>query len=203
MKKLLSAAFLAFALLTGNAHAAVEIGKPAPDYSFKDVNGKDWSIAKLKGKTIVLEWTNPGCPFVQAFYKSGEMQRQQQKAIGDSNLVWISINSSAQGKEGAIDAQQAKDWMTEQQSHASAYVLDPTGAFGKAYGAKTTPHVFVIDKNGLVQYQGAINSIRSLEPEDIKKADNYVLDTLLALKKGTAPKVTSTQSYGCSVKYAD
>jgi hypothetical protein len=203
MKRILFVVITAFALCAGTAHAGVEIGKPAPDISFKDISGKDYSIAGLKGKTIVLEWTNPDCPFVQAFYASGEIQREQQKAIGDAGLVWISVNSSAAGKEGAIDNAAAKKWMIEKNSHATAYVLDPTGAFGKLYGAKTTPHMFVIDKNGIVQYQGAINSIRSLDPADIKKADNYVPDALLALKQGQTPKTPSTQSYGCSVKYAD
>lgn len=202
MKKILAAAFIAFGLLAGHASAA-ENGKVAPDYTFKDIEGNEHTISKFKGKTVVLEWTNPGCPFVKKFYEANEMQRVQQEALKDSNVVWFSINSSAKGKEGFLDEAGAKKYIADHKTHATAYVLDPTGAFGKLYGAKTTPHLFVIDKEGKLAYQGAIDSIKGFDPADIAKADNYVLKTLAALKEGKLPEVTSSEPYGCSVKYAD
>ncbi|MDB5478314.1 MAG: alkyl hydroperoxide reductase, partial [Alphaproteobacteria bacterium] len=181
-----------------------QTGKPAPDYSFTDISGTKYNLAQFKGqKTVVLEWTNPGCPFVQKFYKAGEMQRVQQEALKDTQVVWFSINSSAEGKEGFLTEAQAKDFIANNNGHASAYVLDHSGKFGKLYGAKTTPHMFVIAKDGTLAYQGAIDSIKGFDPADIKKADNYVLKTLAALKEGKQPAVTSTEPYGCSVKYGD
>lgn len=203
MKKLFAAAFLAFGLLTGGVVHAAEIGKIAPDYTFTDIEGHSHTISKFKGKTVVLEWTNPGCPFVKKFYNAGEMQRVQKLALADKDVVWISINSSAEGKEGHLDAAGAKKYITDHKTHATAYVLDPTGAFGKLYGAKTTPHMFVIDKDGKLAYQGAIDSIKGFDAADIAKADNYVLKALAALKAGKQPNPASTESYGCSVKYAD
>ena len=202
MKKFLAAAVIALGLLTGNAYA-IESGKPAPDYTFKDIDGNSHTLSKLKGKTVILEWTNPGCPFVKKFYEANEMQRVQQVALKEENVVWFSINSSAIGKEGNLDEAAAKKYVADHKVNSSAYVLDPTGAFGKLYGAKTTPHLFVINPEGTLVYQGAIDSIKGFDPADIAKADNYVLKTLEALKQGKTPDPASTESYGCSVKYAD
>ena len=202
MKKLFTAAFVALALLSGSAHA-VEVGKAAPDYTFKDINGAEHSIAKFKGKTVVLEWTNPGCPFVKKFYNANEMQRLQKQAVADPSVVWISINSSAPGKEGNLNAQEAQKYINDNKAAQTAYVLDPSGAFGKLYGAKTTPHMFVIDKEGTLVYQGAIDSIKGFDPAEIPQATNYIVEALTALKAGKKPATTSSQPYGCSVKYAD
>ena len=206
MKKLLSltlgAAFIAFGLLIGSAQAA-ETGKTAPDYSFTDIDGNAHKISGFKGKTVILEWTNPGCPFVKKFYDANEMQRVQNEVLKDKDIVWISINSSAKGKEGNLDEAAAKKYIADHKAAPTAYVLDASGEFGKLYGAKTTPHMFVIDKNGKLVYQGAIDSIKGFDPADIAKADNYVLKTLEALKAGKAPAVSSTEPYGCGVKYAD
>ena len=202
MKKLLCAAFLAVALLAGSANAA-EIGKTAPDYTFKDIKGNEHKISEFKGKTVILEWTNPGCPFVKKFYDANEMQRVQTVALKDTNVVWFTINSSAPGKEGHLTTEEAAKYVADHKAAQTAYVLDPTGAFGKLYGAKTTPHMFVIDKEGKLAYQGAIDSIKGFDPAEIPKATNYVLEALKALKEGKQPTVTSTPSYGCSVKYAD
>jgi peroxiredoxin len=201
MKTILTALALVGFLLAAPAHAAVEVGKPAPDFKFTDINGNAHSISGFKGKTVVLEWTNPGCPFVVKFYKNGDMPKFQEQALADPNVVWVSINSSARGKEGSLTVDEAKKLVTEKGIKSSAYVLDPSGEFGKLYGAKTTPHMFVMDKDGIVQYQGAIDSIKSFDSEDISKADNYVLNALEALAAGKTPAVTSTESYGCSVKY--
>lgn len=202
MKKILSAALIAFSLLTGSAHA-VESGKAAPDYSFTDIDGNSHSIAGFKGKTVILEWTNPGCPFVKKFYDANEMQRIQKNVLKNDQIVWISINSSANGKEGNLDKAAAKKYIAEHKAAPTAYVLDPSGAFGKLYGAKTTPHMFVIDKEGVLVYQGAIDSIKSFDQADITKADNYVLKALEAVKAGKAPATASSEPYGCGVKYAD
>jgi len=203
MTKFLTAVILAFTLLSGAAYADAQNGKPAPDYSFSDINGAQHSIAALKGKTVVLEWTNPGCPFVQKFYKSGEMQRVQTEARKDPNVVWFSVNSSAPGKEGNMTSDEAKKWEGEMKANPTAYVLDPSGGFGKLYGAKATPTIYIIDKNGNVAYQGAMDSISSPDPADIKKANQYVLPALAALAAGKAPAKTVSKAYGCSVKYAD
>ena len=203
MTKFFASLMLVFGLMIGSAHAAVEVGSPAPDFKFKDISGAEHSIAGFKGKTVVLEWTNPGCPFVKKFYNAGEMQRVQSEARKDKNVVWVSVNSSAEGKEGFVTDAEAKKYIADNKAHQTAYVRDPSGEFGKLYGAKTTPHMFVINKDGVVVYQGAIDSIKSFDADDIRKADNYVLKTLTALKDGKKVEPSSTESYGCSVKYKD
>jgi len=202
MKKLFAILALIGFMATGPSYAEVQIGKPAPDISFKDIKGNDYSIKGLQGKTVVLEWSNPGCPFVHKFYDSGMMQKFQQTQYKNLPIVWIAINSSAEGKEGyfATDAE-AQKWVDEQKFAGAAYVRDPSGAFGKLYGAKTTPHMFIISAKGDVVYQGAIDNIKSVEATDINKADNFVLKGLQDLAEGRTPQVTSTDSYGCSVKY--
>jgi peroxiredoxin len=204
MKKFLAALAVAAAFTVAPAMAEVTIGQPAPDHSFKDVNGVEHSIAGFKGKTVVLEWTNPGCPFVKKYYDKGDMQRVQGEAKANPDLVWVAINSSADGKEGSFASdEEAKKAVTEAGFKGDAYVRDNSGAFGKLYGAKTTPHMFVIDKDGNVAYAGAIDSIKSADQADIAKADNHVLKALEALAKGEKPAVSSTEPYGCGVKYAD
>lgn len=204
MKKLLSALAIIGALITGSAHAGVEIGKPAPDFTFKDITGAEHTLSKFKGKTVVLEWTNPGCPFVVKFYKDGHMQKFQEQAKQDPNVVWIAINSSAEGKEGYFASdEEAQKAITEKGFKGTAYVRDPSGAFGKAFGAQVTPHMFVINAEGNVAYAGAIDSIKSADSADIEKADNYVMNALASLAKNEAVAVTSTEPYGCSVKYAN
>jgi peroxiredoxin len=203
MKSLFTVLAVAALLFTSVAHADIETGKAAPDYTFKDIAGAEHSIAKFKGKTVILEWTNPGCPFVKKFYDHGDMPKIQEKALANPDTVWISINSSAEGKEGHLTNESAAKWVADNSSKTNAYVLDPTGAFGKLYGAKTTPHMYVINKEGTLVYQGAIDSIKSADAADIAKANNYVLKALDALNAGSTPEVGSTASYGCSVKYAD
>lgn len=202
MKQFFAATLLALALIAGPVSAA-EIGKPAPDHSFTDINGNAHKLSAFKGKTVVLEWTNPECPFVKKFYEAKEMQRVQAEALKDSNVVWFTINSGATGKQGHLDQEAAKKYVTEHGVNSTAYVVDTTGAFGKLYGAKTTPHMFVIDKDGVLVYQGAIDSIKSFDQEDIAKADNYVLKALTALKDSKKIEHSSTEPYGCGVKYAD
>lgn len=204
MKTFFSALALVAALFVAApaAHAAVESGKPAPDFKFTDIAGKEHSIAGFKGKTVVLEWTNPGCPFVKKFYEADAMQKLQGDATANG-VVWITINSSAKGKEGALSKEEAAKYVSDHVVKSTTYVVDESGEFGKLYGAKTTPHMFVINKDGVVVYQGAIDSIKSADAADIAKADNYVTAAIEAANKGEMPRVTSAAPYGCNVKYAD
>lgn len=203
MTKIFATLCLVFGLAAGSASAAVEIGKTAPDITFKDVNGAEHSISGFKGKTVVLEWTNEGCPFVQKFYKVGEMQRLQKEAVARENTVWITINSGAEGQQGYLASDDdAKKFVAEHKLSSTAYVRDVNGEFGKLYGAKTTPHMFVINADGNVVYQGAIDSIKSVDSDDIAKATNYVTSALDAVATGKLPENTSTEPYGCNVKYA-
>lgn len=203
MTKFFATLCLVFGLAAGSASAAVEIGKAAPDITFKDINGVEHSISGLKGKTVILEWTNDGCPFVQKFYKVGEMQRLQKEAVARENTVWITINSGAEGEQGYLASDDAaKKFVADHKLSSTAYVRDVNGEFGKLYGAKTTPHMFVINADGNVVYQGAIDSIKSVDSEDIAKATNYVSAALDAVAAGKLPEHTSTEAYGCNVKYA-
>lgn len=188
-------------LLAVPAMADIETGKAAPDFTFTDINGTKHSIAGFKGKTVILEWTNEGCPFVQKFYTSGKMQALQKETVAEG-AVWVTVNSSAEGQQAYLNTEDAKAYFTKAAFGSSAYVLDHDGAFGKLYGAKTTPHMFVIDAEGVVVYQGAIDSIKSADAADITKADNYVVAALEALRKGEKPQVGSAAPYGCAVKYA-
>jgi peroxiredoxin len=184
------------------AFAAVTVGKPAPAFTGTDaISGTVVSNATLKGKTVVLEWNNFGCPFVKKFYEPGAMQAQQAAAIKDG-VVWVVVNSSAAGKEGHLkDASAVKAALAERKSTPSHYLLDHDGKIGHAFGAKTTPHMFVISKDGTLAYQGAIDSESSADAADIAKATNYVTEALAALKAGTPVKAATTQPYGCAVKY--
>lgn len=179
---------------------AVEVGKAAPDFSLTDYTGKVFKLSDYKGKIVVLEWFNKGCPFVKKHYGSKNMQTLQKKYIG-KGVVWIAIVSSAKGKEGYLNPEEVKPLVKEMGINATALLLDPNGTVGKAYQAKTTPHMFVIDKTGVLTYAGAIDDKPSTDLADIKGAKNYVsaaLDELLAGKKVT---VSTTKAYGCGVKY--
>ncbi len=178
------------------------MGKPAPDFKLKGIAGKseDIKLSDFKGNVVVLEWKNHGCPFVVKHYGSGNMQALQKKYV-EKNVIWLSIVSSAPGKQGHQDAEGAKKEFTEHKSSASNVLLDPTGEVGKMYEAKTTPHMFIINKEGTLVYQGAIDDKADTDPKSIPGAKNYVtqaLDEVLANKPVT---ISKTQSYGCSVKY--
>ena len=159
---MLGAAALGFTATAQAQTAPVTIGEKAPDYTFTDIDGKAHKLSDFRGKITVLEWTNPGCPFVKKYYSKGDMQRLQANTTKAGDVVWVAINSSGEGKEGylASDAD-FKTLNTENKSAASLYTRDPKGTFGKLFGAKTTPHMFVIDKEGRLIYQGAIDSISS------------------------------------------
>lgn len=184
------------------AYAAPSIGQSAPDFTATGaLSGKSVTLSSYKGQIVVLEWTNPDCPFVRKHYGSNNMQTLEQYAR-DKNVVWLSINSGAAGREGSMDAAQAKAKTTETHAVVSDYILDADGKIGNLYGAKTTPHMFVIDKNGMLVYMGAIDDKPTANPADIASAHNYVRDAIDSTIAGKPVEVSSTQSYGCSVKYA-
>lgn len=201
MKKLallaFSAALLAAAPLV---FADASVGKPAPEFSLTDTNGKSHALSSFKGKWVVLEWNNPDCPFVVKHYGSQNMQKLQKEATG-KGVVWLTINSGATGKEGVYSPADINKKWAENGAASTAYLLDGDGKVGKLYGAKTTPHMFIINPKGEVVYAGAIDSIKSAKADDIPKATNYVR---AALEEGMAGKPISTATsapYGCSVKY--
>lgn len=196
MKKALLLLLAAAAL----AHAEVEIGKPAPDFTLPDCAGKNVSLSDFKGKVVVLEWVNHGCPFVVKHYGSGNMQKLQADAAA-KGVVWLSICSSAPGKQGHMSGADAAKNCAKVNSAATAYLLDESGKTGRAYGAKVTPELYVIDAGGTLVYHGAIDDKKSTNPGDIAGAKNHVaaaLEEVLAGKPVTTPK---TEAYGCSVKY--
>ena len=199
MKKLLLSTALIL-MTTTAAIAAPVIGEPAPVWSGTDTNGVTHTLSDFKGKTVIMEWTNHECPYVVKHYDSGNMQKLQKEAT-DAGAVWVSIVSSAEGKQGAVSAEQGNQIMADKGSNATAKVLDPSGEIGKMYDAKTTPHMFVINPEGTLVYAGAIDSDPSFKQEGIATATNYVKAAWEAVAAGTPVEVSSTQPYGCSVKY--
>lgn len=182
------------------AMAAPEIGKLAPDFTATDINGNAQSLGNYRGKTVVLEWTNPECPFVVKHYSTGNMQQLQQEAI-TNDVVWLKINSSAKGKQGNLTPEAAKASLAKDKSAPTAYILDAEGQIGQLYEAKTTPHMYIIDKEGLLVYMGAIDDKPTFEPKDVNDAKNYVRDALKVLSEGKTLETPSTRAYGCAVKY--
>lgn len=194
---------LACAAMGANANAAPpETGKLAPDFKASDVNGAEQSLSQYRGKIVVLEWHNPECPFVVKHYKSKNMQTLQ-KEMTDQGVVWLTINSGAEGKQGHLSADEAKKVITDDGLKASAYILDASGEIGRMYDAKTTPHMYVVDAEGILSYMGAIDDKPTFDPEDVKDAKNYVKAAIESLKAGKSPETAATRPYGCSVKYGD
>lgn len=180
--------------------AEVSTGEVTPNFTLTDTQGQAHSLIDYKGKYVVLEWWNPECPFVKKHYNSHNMQNLQ-KMYTEKGVVWLVINSSAQGKQGNTTPEEANQLMASQEAHPTAVLFDPDGKGGKLFGAQTTPHMFVIDPDGVLVYQGAIDSIPSADPEDIAKAKNYVAQALNEAMTGKAVTTATTKSYGCSVKY--
>lgn len=203
MSKPLTILFLAVGLTVGifaDSSAQVENGKPAPNFTLKDSYGSDVSLSQFQGKYVVLEWLNHDCPFVMKHYNSGNMQSLQ-KAYTGKGVTWFSVLSSAPGKEGYYEAADVNRLNEEKKGSATALLLDPAGTVGKLYGAQTTPHMYIIDPKGILVYQGAIDDIRSTNPDDVAKARNYVSAALDEAMAGKLITIPSTKSYGCSVKY--
>ena len=198
--------FIAAAVAVGLFAAAVvraegpAIGSKAPNFSLSDTNGKTHTLSDYKGRTVVLEWTNFGCPFVVKHYESGNMQSLQKK-WAEKGIVWLSICSSAKGKEGHMTPSEWNKEIAGHKSASTAYLLDESGQVGKSYGAKTTPHMFIIDAKGSLVYKGAIDDKPTYKQSDVKGAHNHVDAALTDLAAGKPVQKSSTEPYGCSVKY--
>jgi hypothetical protein len=192
-------AFVVACAASAAANAA-SVGAPAPDFTLPDSTGKTHALSEYKGKTVVLEWNNPECPFVKKHYSSGNIPKQQAAAISDG-VVWLVINSGADGKQGHIDGAAANGFLAQYDAKPTAYLFDADGKVGHAYGAKTTPHMFVIDGAGVLRYAGGIDSIPSTDKDDLAKATQYVPQVLRELKDGKPVSVVTSQPYGCGVKY--
>jgi peroxiredoxin len=176
------------------------VGSAAPDFSLTDAKGKTRSLSEYKGKYVVLEWFNPECPFVKKHYGSGNMQKLQQEYTG-KGVVWLTIDSNAPGTEGNLTPEEAEKVMTSWKTHQSALLLDPAGKAGRAYGAKNTPNMVVIDPQGKIAYEGAIDSKATPNPADIPNSTNYVKAALDESLAGKPVTTSQTRPYGCSVKY--
>ncbi|NMH60984.1 redoxin domain-containing protein [Alteromonas sp. MYP5] len=181
-------------------NAAVDIDKQAPDFSLTNTQGEQVSLADFKGKTVILEWTNHLCPYVQKHYNSENMQ-DLQKSYTDEDVVWLTIISSAPGKQGHVSAAEAVKLTEDRNASPSHVLFDESGEVGKMYAAKTTPHMYIIDDSGMLRYAGAIDSIKSANPADIAKADNYVKMGMTSLASGEELQYKKTAPYGCSIKY--
>jgi peroxiredoxin len=206
MKRILFTALFLAVGLSGvlfftQANASVMTGKSAPDFTLTDSNGKSHSLSDFKGQHVVLEWINHDCPFVKKHYKSGNMQSLQ-KEFTDKGVVWLSVASSAQGKQGHYDGAAWNLMTADKKASPTAVLLDANGKVGKLYGAQTTPHMYVIDPEGKLIYQGAIDDNPSADPADIEGSENYVRSALVAALSGQPVESGSTKAYGCSVKYA-
>lgn len=200
-RRLTLTAITAFALATPVLAAPV-IGQPAPAFSAVDGDGRTRSLAEFKGKTVVLEWTNAGCPYVKKHYGSGAMQGLQKSAAKDG-VVWLTVVSSAPGQQGYVAPAAAKTWKADTGAGSAAVLLDPTGKVGKTYDAKTTPHMYIVDKEGKLVYQGGIDDKPTADPASLKGAKNYVMAALGDVKAGRAVATPVSKPYGCSVKYAE
>jgi hypothetical protein len=191
-------ALAAFVALS--AHAAPAVGQSAPDFTLKDASGKIVKLSDYRGKHVVLEWTNPVCPYVRKHYDSGNMPATQKEAF-DKGVVWLSINSTEKSSWEYMEPAKLVAWQKERKAQPSAVLVDEEGTAGKAYGARTTPHMYIVDPQGRLIYAGGIDSIPSSNPDDIKKAVNYVRQGLGEALAGKPISAASTRPYGCSIKY--
>jgi hypothetical protein len=199
---ILGTAFAVASLTPLGAAAQAVIGQPAPAFSAVDANGKAVSLADFKGKHVVLEWVNPGCPYVQKHYNSGNMPATQKAAI-DKGVTWLAVSSTA---KDAGDYRPPKDlvgWIQGKGGAPSATLMDDSGKIGRAYGARTTPHMYLIDPQGKLLYAGAIDSKATSNPADIATATNYVNQAVGEALAGKPVSQPTTRAYGCSIKYAD
>jgi peroxiredoxin len=188
------------AMICSSTAWAVEPGDAAPAFTVKNVKGEEVTLAAQKGKVVVLEWVNYECPYVKKHYGSGNMPKLQEKYTG-KDVVWITVNSSAEGTQGYLAPEAFGERAKKEGNKASQVVLDSDGAIGKAYGAKTTPHMFVIDKEGKIAYTGAIDSKNTTDVKDIETADSYISDALDAVLAGKTVEKAKTAPYGCGVKF--
>ena len=199
-KSWVSIGMLGAALAVSVAAHAVRVGDAAPDFTGTDSNGKTHKLSEYRGKYVVLEWTNNGCPFTQKHYESGNMQALQKEWTA-KGVVWLTVLSSASGEQGYMTASQENAYIGKEHAAPTAAILDSTGVIGHAYEAKTTPHMFVIDPSGKLIYAGAIDDHATTDPGDIKSSKNYVSAALTEAMAGQQVATASTRPYGCSVKY--
>jgi peroxiredoxin len=200
MLKALSRIALLALFTAAGAQAAVSVGQPAPEFSGVDTRGKTHSLSDFAGKTVVLEWTNHDCPYVVKHYGAGNMQRQQ-KAATDAGVVWLSVISSAPGKQGHVEPAEADRLTESRNASPTAVILDASGDIGRAYGARTTPHMYVIDGEGVLRYMGGIDDRPTTRKDDIAGATQYVEVALAELAAGQPVSTPVSRPYGCSVKY--
>jgi peroxiredoxin len=194
------AAAAAGLLATALVFASASVGKPAPDFTVKDASGKEQSLAAYKGKFVVLEWVNPGCPFVQKHYDTSNMQSTQ-TAAESKGVVWLTVSSTAPDAGDYRKPADLTAWLKEKGAKPTATLMDDDGKVGHAYGARTTPHMYVIDPQGKLVYAGAIDSKASTRKEDVKSATNYVSAALDEAMAGKAVTKATSEPYGCSIKY--
>ena len=199
MKTIAKSAVVLLSII-GTALAAPQTGQPAPEFTLTDSNGKSHKLSDFKGKFVVLEWLNHGCPFVIKHYGSGNMQKLQKEYTG-KDVVWLSIASSAPGKQGNMSPEETNKTKEEKGSAASAVLLDADGTVGKLYDAKVTPELYVIDPEGVLIYMGAIDDVKSVDAADVADAKNYVKQALDEAMAGKAISEPVTTAYGCGIKY--
>jgi hypothetical protein len=190
----------AFGLPAFAASDAVQIGEPAPQFTAVDSQGNIRHLSDFRGETVVLEWTNAECPYTRKHYSSGNMQSIQALAH-ERHVIWLTVISSAPGKQGYADGPAANTLTRSRNAHPTAVLLDPTGTVGRLYHAKTTPHMFVIDKNGALKYMGGIDSIATADVSDIPSAEPYLKEAMLAVVDDKPVAHPVTKPYGCSIKY--
>jgi peroxiredoxin len=191
---------LALLVAAGTAVAAPQVGQPAPEFTLTDSNGQSHNLSDFKGKFVVLEWLNHGCPFVKKHYDGGNMQGLQKEYTG-KDVVWLSIVSSAPGKQGHMSPEETNKTKEEKGSAATAILIDEDGTVGKLYDAKVTPELYVINPEGTLVYMGAIDDKKSVDAADVAGAKNYVKQALDEAMSGQPVSEATTTAYGCSVKY--
>jgi peroxiredoxin len=182
------------------AFAAPNVGEKAPDFIAVDTRGTQHKLSDFAGKYVVLEWTNPGCPFVRKHYGSGNLPATQ-KAATDKGVVWLAINSTERAASDYLEPAAFDAWMKQHAAAPTAALMDQDGVVGQAYGARTTPHLFIIDPKGVLVYAGGIDSVASARADDIKTATNYVAKALGEVWSGKPISASATKPYGCSIKY--
>ena len=196
----LAAGLFAAGIVATEAQAAAAVGQPAPDFSAVDTSGKTRKLSEFRGKTVVLEWVNPGCPFVRKHYNSANMPRLQKEFTG-KEVVWLAVNSTEKAASDYLAPAQLASWMQEKSAQPTATLMDEEGAIGKAYGARTTPHMYIVNAQGVLVYAGGIDSIPSARADDIKTATNYVRQGLNEALAGKPVSTATSQPYGCTIKY--
>jgi peroxiredoxin len=187
---------------TGTARAAAALGQPAPDFTATDVAGRTVRLADFRGKYVVLEWTNPGCPFVRKHYQPSGNMPTLQRDFTARGVAWLAVNSTEPGHADYLPPAQLANWLSERGARPTTALMDASGAIGRAYGARTTPHMYVVDPAGKLVYAGGIDSIRSADAADIPAARNHVREALNEALAGKPVSVPTSTPYGCSVKYA-